>query len=350
MSTNFFPIDRVTENRLKATMPANPWSLFRSNSTYASDFEKYFNDNFGFRDLLIRLKNQLDYSLFEFSSQVHIGPNKWLFYKGTYEQTVVNLERLRPQMSTLFNRIRRLRDLLASKGITLIIIPCPMKTTMYQEELPPLDIKTPEHSAFAEYREFLLQEPGIVTIDVEAILRPLKKKMQVYHRTDFHWNDPAGAYTLLELLATMEKLAGLSPSEKPPVKIRIDHHTGGGEINSLAVLWPPYEDMLMLESPLYKYTGTYVDGGRPNTWTYTAPNPADPHLLPATVIFGDSFSDAFLRAGFFGRFGELRKFYNLSFKDDFASIPPHTKFVVLEHIEGVLVPMLLDSYWPPELL
>ena len=340
----------VTENRKKAPMPNNAWTILSTHSTYASDFEKYFNDNFGFRDLLIRLKNQFEYSLFAFSSQVHIGPNKWLFYKGTYEDTVLALERLRPDMNKLFSRMRRLRDLLAAKGITLVVVPCPMKTTMYQEELPPIDIHVPEFSSFDEYRQFLREEPGIITIDAEKILRDLKEKMQVYHRTDFHWNDPAGAHTLVELLATMERKAGVPISQKPSIAVRIDPHTGGGEINSLAVVWPPYEDMLMLESPLYQAPGIFVDGGRANTWTYTAPFPRDANLLPPTVLFGDSFADAFLRAGFTGRFSELRKFYNLKFKEDFGLIPPNTKFLVLEHIESNLGAMLLDSYWPEELL
>ena len=339
----------VTENRIKSQMPTSPWSVLSPHSTYASSFEKYFNDNFGFRDLLIRLKNQFDYSLFGFSAQVHIGPNKWLFYKGTYEDTVLALERHRPEMPKLFNRMRRLRDLLAARGISLVVIPCPMKTTMYQEELPQLDVRPPEFSAFDEYRQFLRNEPGIITIDAETILRGLKSSMQVYHRTDFHWNDPAGAHTLLALLTEMEKRAGLPMSPKPQIKIRIEPDTGGGEINSLAALWPPREDMLMLESPLYQSPGTLVDGGKPNTWTYTAPPPPDPTLLPPTVLFGDSFADAFLRAGFTGRFSELRKFYNLRFKDDFHLIPANTKFLVLEHIESNLGAMVLDSYWPEEL-
>jgi hypothetical protein len=341
--------DQLTENRKKAPLPSNAWSLLSRHNTYAADYEKYFNDNFGFRDFLIRLKNQVDYTLFRFSSQVHIGPNNWLFYKGTYNDTVLELERKRSELPALFSRMRRLRDLLAANGIALVVVPCPMKTTIYQEELPPLDLRAPAFSAFDEYRQFLRMEPGIITIDAEAVLRNLKAKMPVYHRTDFHWNDPAGAHVLLELLAAMENRAGLSPSQRPSIKIRIDPHMGGGEINSLAVFWPPKEDMQMLEAPLFPTPGNFVDGGRPNTWTYSAPEPYSPGLLPPTVLFGDSFADAFLRAGFTGRFRELRKFYNLSFKEDFRSVPPNTKFLVLEHIESNLGAMLLDSYWPEEL-
>lgn len=349
MKYQFVKITPVTENRTKASKPADAWSLLTWHSTYAHDFEKYFNDNFGFRDLLIRIKNQLEYSLFRFSSQIHIGPNGWLFYKGTYQDTAVAVERLRPDMNKLFTRMRRLRDNLAARGISLVVVPCPMKTTIYKEELPPLDIKLSEFSAFDEYVQFLKNEPGIITIDVEHILRDLKKRMQVYHRTDFHWNDPAGAYALLELLAAMEQRAGLPHSKRPPIKARIEPHTGGGEIDSLAVLWPPYEDMVMLASPLFHSPGTFIDGGKPNTWSYTAPSPADSPLLPPTVMFGDSFADAFLRAGFVGRFSEIRKFYNLTFNQDFSAIPPNTTFVVLEHIESNLGAMLLDNYWPDEL-
>ena len=65
--------------------------------------------------------------------------------------------------------------------------------------------------------------------------------------------------------------------------------------------------------------------------------------------FWDSFSDAFLRAGFTGRFREIHKFYNLEFKEKFKDIPSDTKFVILEHIESNLGSMLLDSYWPEDL-
>ena len=349
MQFEIFSISPVAENRTKAKKPSNWRALLQPNSSFSSDYDRYFNDNFGLRDFLIRVKNQFDYSLFGFSSQVHIGPNGWLFYKDTYETTVMNLERLRPSMATLISRMRRLRDNLSARGMTLVVIPCPMKTTIYPEELPKLNIQLPASSAFDEYRDFLREEPGIISLDVVGQMIALKEKMPVYHRTDFHWNDPAAAYVLNDLLTALEKASGITVSKKPRIDARIDKKTGGGEINSLAVFWPPYENMLMLAKAPDTSEGTMVDSGRSNQWAYTARDPTDQSLIPATVIFGDSFSDAFLRAGFIGRFREIHKFYNLEFKEKFKEIPSDTKFVILEHIESNLGSMLLDSYWPEDL-
>ena len=54
--------------------------LAGTNGDFAAGLNKWFDDRVGFRDFLIRSKNQIDYTLFRTSKKVHIGADGWLFY------------------------------------------------------------------------------------------------------------------------------------------------------------------------------------------------------------------------------------------------------------------------------
>src|SRR4051812_30882841 len=63
------PID---ERRQQAPFP--PLNLLlRATGEFATGFNKWFDDRFGLRDLFIRSKNQVDYSIFGISRKVVVG-------------------------------------------------------------------------------------------------------------------------------------------------------------------------------------------------------------------------------------------------------------------------------------
>src|SRR5690349_12092584 len=72
-----FSYPQLNENRLLRTAPT--WSSFKLLPEYLSGLEGYLADTFGFRDLLIRTKNQIDLSLFSVSSKVYINSGGYLF-------------------------------------------------------------------------------------------------------------------------------------------------------------------------------------------------------------------------------------------------------------------------------
>ena len=347
----FKPVEiaAVQENRNKTPRPHDVFTLLKLGGDFASRFEAYFNDAYGFRDFLIRLHNQLNYSLFGKSDKVLISRDGWLFYKNVYEDGILQMESLASGLPKLFERMIRLNEYLKQRGIILVVVPCPMKTTVYAEEVPSGYLNPPQVSVFQKYRSFLHQHPEIVSVDAYGRLMELKREMRVYHKTDFHWNDPAGARVMKDMIWTLGRVSGVGVAWNDPLRIRIDKNTGGGEINSLAVFWPPYEDMLMNADNPSVGIGKLTDSGRPNEWVYEADAKSPAKLLPPTVMFGDSFADAFLRSGLTLPFSRLSKFYNLEFKDRFAAIAPDTKILILEHIETNLIQMLLDSYWPKEI-
>lgn len=339
----------VQENRNKTPRPARWLDLFKPQSEFALDYERYYNDVFGFRDLLIRLKNQVDYTLFNKSREIIIGADNWLYYKSVVEGQQVAAEQYPDSAYVkLFNRIERMADHLSRRGIALIVVPNPVKSTIYPEYLPTNTARLPAKTGFQRYREFLQSSSKIHLIDSQAILEELKKQRPVFHQTDFHWNDPAGFVVAQHLVDKLGKLSGTGITWSHQLKIRTES-LSGGQNNSLAIFWPFHENALMLEENLGGDIGTIVSSGRPNEWRYLANDKSPPILLPQTVLFGDSFADAFLRSGFTVYFSELQKYWINDLAIYFKDIPPGTRFVVFEHIEAYLSSLLSDEAWPPEL-
>jgi hypothetical protein len=340
--------DSLTENRLRKTVPTNWTSLIERNSAFSRDFEDYFNDNYGFRDVLIRTKNQLDYSLFRRSEKVFIGRGDWLFYRSVVEQEQVAADRFSEETwNGLFERFLALNRALAARGMTLVVIPCPMKNTMYPEKVPANAPRRPHPSGYDRYRTFFLGHPEIVTIDPFPILESLKNSFQVYFRTDFHWTDPAGAEVAKALVNRLGTLSGKGSVWERPIAMKLAPQLVGGENHSLGLLWPISEiaPYLALDHPEAAF-GEYVYTKESNEWTYRTRLPDPSRLIPGTVMFGDSYADAFLRAGFTGYFIKFQKFYNWDFKTRFAQIPEGTRFVIFEHIESLFGGLQSPDMWP----
>jgi hypothetical protein len=175
----------------------------------------------------------------------------------------------------------------------------------------------------------------------------LKGSFRVYHKTDFHWTDPAGAYVAKALVDKLGNLTGIGDLWDLPIKIRTEKISYGGENHALALLWPLQEDALFLETER-SGVGEYLHTQEDNEWTFHAKAGPQPRLLHSTVMFGDSFADAFTRAGLTVYFSEFHKFYNWDFPKMFSKIPDGTRYLVLQHIETFLLPLLNPTFWPEE--
>ena len=71
------------ENRKLADFP----KLYEEgdlNKKYISDFENWFNDNVGLRELIFKMNSKIQYDIFNNSSieKVIVGKDGWLFYAG----------------------------------------------------------------------------------------------------------------------------------------------------------------------------------------------------------------------------------------------------------------------------
>jgi hypothetical protein len=345
---HLFKYKSLTENRLMKPRPTDWPTLFESGMSFAKRYEEYFNDNYGLRDLLIRTKNQLDYLFFHKAEKIIIGRDNWLFYKSVVEEEEIYLEKVHPQdWDQMFAAMLKLNQVLAARGITLIIMPCPMNNSIYPEMLPASAPRRPKPTVFDRYRKFLSDHPEIVTVDTVPLLLKLKESFQVFHKTDFHWTDPAGAYAAKALVDRLGNLSGIGDLWDLPIRIRIEKISAGGETLALGLLRPIREDALFLETER-SGVGEYSHTQQDNEWTFRAKSGQQSRLLPCTVMFGDSFADALTRAGLTVYFSEFHKFYNWDFPQKFSKIPEGTRYLILQHIETFLIPLLNPAFWPEE--
>lgn len=345
-----FSYSPVIENRHKATKPEGILGIFDLGSRYAQRYEEFYNDTYGLRDFFIKLKNQVDYSVLGMSSGVLIGKDGWIFYRELYQNQMYAIEKNSGRLGLLMRRLRALNSLLKSRGITLVMVSCPAKTTLHKGRVPAVYPEFPQDTVYRRYRQLLKEEKHIVSLDVLGILESLLDDMPVFYKTDFHWTDPAGAMVWRYLYVRLAEESGVPRLPMRRVKIKWEQNISGGENNSLAVFFPPTETAAMLKRSLLEPKGNTVTTQDPNRWTYTAPAGDNTTLLPPTILLGDSFADAFLRAGFAGAFKKLSKFPNRSLRDMYDQISPETRFVVIEHIESLLLQMLQDEWWPKEII
>lgn len=335
MATHALPIPPLQENRATAARP--PLAALADPADFTHRLETWFNDHYGLRDLLIRTKTQLDYSVFRTSDRIHIGRKGWLFYRSVIDDQEPAIEAFgEPVLDRTVASFARLRDWLAPRGIHLVVQTQMLKDHFYPEYLPREAGFATRRHRFDQFRAKLAALPGITYLDTTPMLEALKATRPIFHKTDFHWNDPAAfeaAHTLVDTIAALE--------HRPPLwhnQLRIvERPSSGGEALFMPLFHPPSETGLFVE-PTWDQSGLiYDDKVPPFIWRFTQRTPS-PTLLPGTVLFGDSFADGMVRSGLAIYFNELSygRLYNKPFPDILRAMPPGTKYLVVEFIETAL--------------
>ena len=304
---NLFPIPPLDENRVRVPPPALTWKqLARSDDALATGFEKYFNDRYGLRDLFVRAKHQLDFSLLGRADEVVIGKQGWLEYRNVIDRQEVNQERVLSHFDRLCADTRFLAEYLRGRGVQLVVVSCPMKNTIYPEYFRSGTPRRPADTPFQRYRRFLNTCPELIHIDAQEMLERTKPDMPVFHQTDFHWNDPAGfliARRMVEAIAAREGVDG--GVWRHPLEIdRQDFR--GGLTQSLALLYPPREQMLFVRRNWTDQGSFNYAPPRPFEWVFRAADDGAARL-PSALMYGNSFADAFTRSGVYNTFRELRR-------------------------------------------
>lgn len=179
---------QLNENRKLANLPQLG---FRGG--LLSEYEKYFNDHFGFRNSLETANFMIRYYLLGSSpsKQVIIGKSGWLFYNDdgeiedyrgitkyddkTLEKWAISLEMK--------------RRWLEKRGARYLFVVAPNKSSIYGEFLPDSYNRVRERTGLDELVEYLKDHTKVEVVDIRQALLAAKLKERVYHRTDTHWNE-----------------------------------------------------------------------------------------------------------------------------------------------------------------
>ncbi len=302
---------------------------------YTAKLNTWHLDNFTTRAFWVRLRTQALFTLFRESDQVHVGPDNWMFYRSVIDVETPSIERITPaNRQALVAKIERLSALLDQRGIQLYVMPLALKHRYYPEFLPPSASHARNFRFFDQFMDELVGNGRLRVVESRSTLLQAKHAgLKIFHQTDFHWTDPAGALvfrTLLQDLAESEGLKHLADSWHYEI---VNQPMMGGERRAIPLFesLPEQTIGVMLQAPLTRYvTQTNTTGV---DWSSTA-EPGQGRLLPPILAFGDSYMDAGLRAGFFYFFEAVARgrLYTVSLADAYQQRPPGTRYVLIEWI------------------
>ena len=155
-----------------------------------------FEKSFLGHDLLIEDFNTLRLRLGDrVFPNVIIGKDGWLFYtadrsiddyQGTNAYHVRELEDYQKRFDALFGQLQQ-------KGILLVMVIAPDKSTIYPEYMPDQIIKIGSKSRLDQFVDYMHKYGKTPVIDLRLDLIEASKTEQMYYKTDTHW-DPNAQY------------------------------------------------------------------------------------------------------------------------------------------------------------
>ncbi len=287
-----FMLDPFThlENRTLAKPPIFEWS-FPSLQKFGNEFQAYYNDNFGFRNTLVRGNHLFRYGVLGISpsEQVVIGKDEWLFYTGGGEIddfrgiTKFDKEQLRRWTSSL----RLKRDWLKSQGIRYLYVIAPNKSTIYPEYLPPQFGRLREESGMDDFMGYVKKHTDLQVVDLRQRLLEEKRKQLLYLRTDTHWNNYGAFVGYTEMIRPItEWFPVVTPLTLKDMKITIEK-TGSGDLADMMGGREFLSDENYRFVPKEPFNAIRLDNPRSTRDPFTMKK--SDKALPRALIFRDSF-------------------------------------------------------------
>jgi hypothetical protein len=300
MSLHIFPDLKSQENRILAARPELKPATLSGLWRYMQNYQNYFNDNFGFRNLLIRINSFVNLKILGVSPtplpDIVAGKEGWLFYNGTNDGS--SLEDYyglagftSHQLSAIKENMARLRREAASRNILLILVIAPSKHTVYEEYLPtrvsmmkgaPSRVdqlcsawgRDDTHACFIDARNFLITA---------------KKEMNypLYYRTDSHWNNLGAFLVYSEIMKEVKtrypKVKALTLADFSLSSTRVSGRDLAQMINMATLL----SDTQVTLKPLRPSAATLSSA--PYAFSTAFRSEVRDYKGPHLVAFGDSF-------------------------------------------------------------
>lgn len=176
----------------KIELPEFKWTKWLDGE-YQEEFEKYLNNEFGFRPSIVRLQNQIDYSLYDelHARHIIIGKENYLFeepyIKATLGLDFVGEEKIQDTMK----KMKFIADKLKEKNIDLIIVFAAGKGTYFPEFYPaPYDtMQKVGPTNYERYTELAAQY-DILHIDFNKYFLQMKdtSSYPLYPKCGIHWS------------------------------------------------------------------------------------------------------------------------------------------------------------------
>lgn len=228
MQTAWHPFEEEAlhgvEAPLESPVPAfHVADFFRG--AYQQEVQEWLDRSIGFRGALIRTDNQLNLSLFreissDYSSPLVLGAQDTLFEKLYIDNFNNQWTLPASQIEALVRSIGKLHTLLRERGIALIILLSPSKTSFYANRIPAAHIRpASEDPEKDNTRRFVsrMEAADVPFIDGRAIARDvfLHTHTPAFPRGGTHWTEYVACHVSQQI---MRRAAELMQKPVPPVR------------------------------------------------------------------------------------------------------------------------------------
>lgn len=176
--------------------------------TYQEEEEKYLNASFGFRNLFIRLNNQLAFNLFNKAkaNSVIIGKDNYLYetkyITAYYGEDFIGYDSIANRMK----KLKFIQDTLAKINKQLVVVFTPSKASFYPEFLPYREDTTRGITNYEVHVE-IAENKGISLINFNKyfVERKATSKYPLYPQYGIHWSDYAACIAADSMVRYIEK-------------------------------------------------------------------------------------------------------------------------------------------------
>lgn len=270
-------VKRLHGDYVLASKPVFEWENW-FNGKFQEEFDTYLEDHIGFRPLLVRLTNQIDFSLFNLTRAegVVIGENGYL-YEYDYIRAYTGGDFLGE--ANIDKRMRRVKfvqeHLKKEYDVDFVVVFEPGKASVYPEYIPQNYLET--SNVGNNYDSFLkkAKEHGVRFIDYNSYFQMLKDTVPypLYAHYGTHWTPYGMSFVADSLVRYMEKLRKM--------EMRTLH------VDSIVVEQKPREEdydiafamNLLFRLPDREKLAYPVFSFGPPAWKY----------LPMVLVVGDSY-------------------------------------------------------------
>ncbi|UOG74673.1 hypothetical protein MTX78_21460 [Hymenobacter tibetensis] len=162
------------------------------NNSYQPALEKYVEDRIGFREALIRLRNQLGYSLFGVSKAngVLVGKDNMLFEDGGIYGYLGKDFRSADVARMNVRKFKLVQDTLAKRGILLVFAIAPDKANFFSENIPDYYRKQPRSQTNYSVYAQEMERKGVNMVDLAKLFKQWKDtaRYPLFPRGGIHWS------------------------------------------------------------------------------------------------------------------------------------------------------------------
>ena len=219
-----------------------------------------------------------------------IGEDGWIFYTG--EQSISDYQNVDPlkkrMLISIQKRLDKLSTDLESRGITLLVVIPPNKSTIYSQHMPEGIPIIGEKSRLDQLIEFMNLNGQTPIIDLRQTLLDISQTQDIYYKTDSHWNDIGAYYSYVEI---MDALSSDYTMLLPRPISDFEYTYSGNITRDLPKLigLPAYQEENWRLIPKFKFQLQETRALLPDGIHYIRTITNADRQLPELLVFGDSF-------------------------------------------------------------